>query len=258
VSMGLARKFAASAATALENAQLYQAAQRANRAREEVLSVVSHDLRNPISAIAMCARALDENPPGDDEARNDLIMTIRESAAWTNRLIQDLVDAASIEQGRMSLERTATEPAQLVLQARHMFEVEAAENNIAIAQDVPTSLPLVQADSARIVQVLGNLLRNAIKFTPNGGTITIGIEGKNSHVVFYVRDTGTGIPPDKQARIFDRYWQSSDGARTRGTGLGLSIAKGIVEAHSGRIWVDSIPRQGSTFYFSLPAVGAPD
>ncbi len=248
----LAEKFAGSAATMLENARLYAVAQRANRAREEVLGVVSHDLRNPITAISMCARALDENPPTSEQARHELLTTIRESAAWTNRLIQDLLDEASLEQGRLSVEAWPSEPAQLVLQTWHMFEVEAMQHGVSLAQRLPTNLPLVMADSARIVQVLGNLVRNALKFTPSGGQITIGAEPRDGQVVFSVRDTGPGVAPEHQMRVFERYWQSSDAARIRGTGLGLSIAKGMVEAHGGTIWLESIPGQGATFLFSIP------
>jgi PAS domain S-box-containing protein len=248
----LADKFAATATTTLENARLYGVAQRATRARDEVLSVVSHDLRNPISAIAMCARVLQENPPNDPAERHQLLGTIRESTEWVNRLIQDLLDVANIERGRLSLELRSQDPAQIALQARHMFEVEATQHGITLDVDVPTNLPLVTADGARIVQVLGNLLRNAIKFTPNGGRIVVAVKPGESGVVFSVHDSGAGIPVANQGRVFDRYWQSSDGSRVRGTGLGLSIAKGIVEAHGGGIWLHSSPGQGSTFSFSVP------
>jgi PAS domain S-box-containing protein len=248
----LADKFAATAATTLENARLYGVAQRATRARDEVLGIVSHDLRNPMSAIAMCARVLQENPPNDPAERSQLLGTIRESTEWVNRLIQDLLDVANIERGRLSLELEPQDPAQIALQARHMFEVEATQHGIALDVDVPTNLPMVAADGARIVQVLGNLLRNAIKFTPNGGRIVVAVGRGESGVVFSVRDSGSGIAVGNQARVFDRYWQSSDGSRTRGTGLGLSIAKGIVEAHGGSIWLESTPGRGTTFSFSVP------
>ena len=248
----LADKFAATAATTLENARLYGVAQRATRARDEVLGIVSHDLRNPMSAIAMCARVLQENPPNDPSERSQLLGTIRESTEWVNRLIQDLLDVANIERGRLSLELRPQDPAQIALQARHMFEVEATHHGIKLDVEVPTNLPMVMADGARIVQVLGNFLRNAIKFTPNGGRIVIGVERDDSGVVFSVRDTGAGIATANQSRVFDRYWHSSDGSRARGSGLGLSIAKGIVEAHGGHIWLQSSPGQGSTFSFSVP------
>jgi PAS domain S-box-containing protein len=248
----LAEKYVVSAATALANAQLYDAARSANRARDEVLGVVSHDLRNPISAIAMCARVLRDQPPADEASRKEMLSTIEESTAWVNRLIEDLLDVANIERGRLSLEVRPHDPSQLVQQAAHMFEVEAREHGIVLRSQVQPKLPLVAADGARIVQVLGNLVRNAIKFTPSGGSVTIGAETRDSSVVFSVADTGVGISEERQGRVFDRYWQSSDGARVRGSGLGLSIAKGIVEAHGGHIGVESEVGRGSVFSFTVP------
>ncbi|HWH50887.1 MAG TPA: ATP-binding protein [Gemmatimonadaceae bacterium] len=248
----LAEKYAIVAAAALANARLYEAARNANRARDEVLGVVSHDLRNPISAISMCARVLRDNPPSDEPARAALLTTIEESTTWVNRLIADLLDVANIERGKLSLEVAAQEPAQLALQALHMFDVEAREQGITLEARLATNLPIVAADGARIVQALGNLIRNAIKFTPEGGRVTIGAEAQDGGVAFRVSDTGPGIAPERQARIFDRYWQSSNGARARGSGLGLSIAKGIVEAHGGRLGVESVVGRGSVFAFNLP------
>ena len=253
----LADKYTAIAAGALANATAYAIARRATRARDEVLSDVSHDLRNPISAIAMCARALQDAAPADEVARNELLVTIRESTEWINRLIQDLLDVAVIESGKLSLQLREQDPAPLALQARHMFEVEAMGHDIQLDAKIATNLPLLSADGARIVQAMGNLLRNAIKFTPNGGRITIGVDARDGHVEFSVSDSGPGIPLENQPRLFDRYWQSSNGARARGTGLGLSIAKGIVDAHGGDIWVRSTPGEGSTFTFAIPAASAP-
>ncbi|HEY2165433.1 MAG TPA: ATP-binding protein [Gemmatimonadaceae bacterium] len=252
----LGEKFARVAATALQNAHLYEAARHANRARDEVLGVVSHDLRNPLSAISMCARVLEESPPGDDADRRELLATIRESTDWMNRLIEDLLDVSNIERGRLSLEVRPEEPSQIALQALHMFEVEAKANAIALEARLPTNMPLVAADRSRVVQVLSNLLRNAIKFTPRDGRIEICAEARDRNVVFSVTDTGLGIGAEKQARVFDRYWQASAGARQRGAGLGLSIAKGIVEAHGGRIWVRSVPGEGSEFAFTIPQAEA--
>jgi signal transduction histidine kinase len=248
----LADKYALSAAKALENARLYDAARQANRARDEMLSIVSHDLRNPISAIAMCARVLADNPPRDEAGRTALLGTIRESTEWVNRLIDDLLDVANIERGRLSLSVHPHEPSQLALQALHMFDVEAKESGIDLEARLPTNLPLVSADGARVVQVLANLLRNAIKFTPREGHVEISIEPQDSSLVFSVADTGPGIAPENQPRVFDRYWQANNGARARGAGLGLSIAKGIVEAHGGRIWLESELGKGSRFSFTVP------
>ncbi len=253
---GLAEKYAALAATTLDNVRLYRAAQQANRARDEVLGIVSHDLRNPISAIAMCARVLQDSPPSDAAARGDLLETIRASTDQVNRLIQDLVDIASIERGTLALEVRDEEPARIALQALHMFELEAKGHGVALQATLPTNLPLVAADAGRVVQVLGNLVRNAIKFTPEGGRVTLSVAPDDGGVRFIVSDTGRGIAAENQARIFDRYWELADGARTRGSGLGLSIAKGIIEAHRGEISVRSAPGQGSTFSFTIPRVHA--
>lgn len=251
-SRSLAERFAQPVALSLVNAGLYGATQRANQARDEVLSVVSHDLRNPLSAIAMCARVLRENPPHDAPARDDLLTTIGESVDVMNRLIQDLVDVASIERGQLSLERAAVPPSRVIERAVHMFAVEAAAHGLTLEREVAIDLPELAVDEARIVQVLANLIRNAIKFTPDGGRITVRASGDNGVVKFAVADTGLGIDPALHRRIFDRYWHASTGARKRGTGLGLSIARGIVEAHGGRLTVASEVGTGSTFEFSIP------
>jgi PAS domain S-box-containing protein len=248
----LAEAFARTAATALENARLYESARQANRAREEVLGIVSHDLRNPLSAISMCARVLEDSPPADPAQRSELLGTIRQSTELMTHLITDLLDVANIDRGSLALEVAPYEPSQLALQALHMFDVEAEEHGITVEAHLPTNMPLVAADGARLVQVLGNLMRNAIKFTPRGGCIVLGVDPAEASVTFSVRDTGRGISAEDQRHIFDRYWQSSNGARSRGSGLGLSIAKGIVEAHGGRIWVESELGHGSTFAFTVP------
>ena len=251
-SRGLVEKFAQPVALALINSSLYAAAQRANHAREEVLGVVSHDLRNPLSAIAMCARVLRENPPEDPKSRVELLTTISESVESMNRLIQDLVDVASIERGQLSLERAVMHPGRVADRAMHMFQVEAKSYGITLTRAVEAGLPEVEADESRLLQVLSNLIRNAIKFTPDGGRITIDVRTMDGFVKFSVIDTGMGIDPSLHQRIFDRYWHASTGARRRGTGLGLSIAKGIVEAHGGRLFVESEVGVGSTFSFTLP------
>jgi PAS domain S-box-containing protein len=252
----LAEKFAMPIALSLANAQLYATVERANRAREEVLGVVSHDLRNPLGAIAMCARVLRDTPPTAGADRDALLVTITESVEAMNRLIQDLVDVASIERGELSLERKTVAPSHIVERAVHMFAVEAASHDIALETEVASELPAIQVDEARIVQVLANLLRNAIKFTPDRGRITVAAATPDGVVRFSVTDTGAGIDPALHDRLFDRYWHSSVGARTRGTGLGLSIAKGIVEAHGGRLSVESDVGVGSTFRFTIPTAGS--
>jgi signal transduction histidine kinase len=222
-----------------------------------VLGIVSHDLRNPLSAIAMCAKVLrdDDGQMGAAE-RESLLTTIVQSADWMNRLIQDLLDVASIEAGRLSLERARQSAIALVSQAVRMFEVEASQRRLRLEVSTPPDLPPMLVDASRIVQVLGNLLNNALKFTPDGGRILVGAEAKGGNVVFFVADSGPGIPLADQPSVFDRYWHSRRTANKRGTGLGLSIAMGIVEAHGGRIWIESTPGEGATFLFSVPVESA--
>jgi PAS domain S-box-containing protein len=250
--VSLAEKFAQPVALSLTNTALYATVQRAKQARDEVLGVVSHDLRNPLSAIGMVTRALRSSPPTDPAKQEELLATIVESVDTMNRLIQDLVDVASIERGQLSLERAPVRPGRVVERAMQMFRVEAEQHGIRLEAQVAEGLPELMADESRLGQVFSNLVRNAIKFTPDGGRVTLRAEPMEGAVRFGVSDTGRGIDPAVHQRIFDRYWHASSGARKRGTGLGLSIAKGIVEAHGGRISVESEVGEGSTFSFSIP------
>ena len=250
--VSLAEKFAQPVALSLTNTTLYATAQRAKQARDEVLGVVSHDLRNPLSAIAMVNRALRSNPSSDTAKRDELLATIGESVDTMNRLIQDLVDVASIERGQLSLERAPVRPGRVIERAMQMFRVEAEQHGITLESEIAEGLPELAADESRLGQVFSNLVRNAIKFTPDGGRITLRAEPMEGAVRFSVSDTGQGIDPSLHQKIFDRYWHASSGARKRGTGLGLSIAKGIVEAHGGRLAVESEVGKGSKFSFHIP------
>jgi len=252
----LAKRFSRVAALALENARLYSAARRATSARDEVLAVVSHDLRNPISAIAMCARILREAPPSDPAEYEKMLTAITEATVWMQRLIRDLLDVSAIEAGRLSVERRPAALAPIVATAVGMVSGEVEQRSITLQVDLPSEMRPVNVDSSRIVQVITNLLGNAIKFTDLGGTVTVRAANGPTAVVVSVEDTGVGIPPDAVNKIFDRFWQARPTPR-RGSGLGLAIARGIIEAHGGRIWVESEPGRGSVFSFSLPAEPAP-
>ena len=239
------------AAFAVENARAYAMARRANRAREEVLAIVSHDLRNPLSAIAMCSRVLMETPPESEAERRSLLETISQSTELTNRLIEDLLDVSMIEAGRLSIETRPEEVAPIIEYVVQMFSTLARERSIDLYEDVSPSLPPVMCDAGRIVQALSNLVGNALKFTDAGGRVTVSAEAHEKGVIASVSDTGAGIPAEHLSLIFERYWQSPGKARIRGSGLGLAIAKGIVEAHGGRMSVESTPGKGSTFSFTL-------
>jgi signal transduction histidine kinase len=238
---------------ALENARLYKAAQDATRARDDLVAIVSHDLRNPIHTINMAASFLLDVAPAEDRrvtSRRQLDV-IRRSANRANRLISDLLDVARIQAGGLAVEPVPVEAASLVQEAVEAATPLASGKKLTLRREVPEDLAAVCSDRERVLQVFGNLIGNAIKFTPEGGQITVRAENETEHVRFAVCDTGPGIPPEHLPHVFDRYWQAKSTAKL-GTGLGLSIAKGIVEAHGGRIWVESEPGQGASFLFTLP------
>jgi PAS domain S-box-containing protein len=255
--LALASDLAHHAALAIDNARSYRAAQRATRARDEVLGIVSHDLRNPISAVGMCAAALSAGPPAEEVAR--IADVIRGSATWMQSIIRDLLDVTAIEAGGLSVRPEPTPPAVIVETLHAMHAPEAAERGVHLATRVAPEATLVEADADRVVQPVGNLLGNAIKFTPPGGRVALAVapcgEGE---VAFHVSDSGPGIAADDIPRLFDRFWQART-TRRGGAGLGLAIARGIAEAHGGRIEVRSEPGQGSHFMLVLRAVpsGAP-
>jgi signal transduction histidine kinase len=231
----------------------------------DVLGVVAHDLRAPLTIIAIYARAIEEMAQGGaplDEAKvREAMRTIRETTGWMDRMIQDLLDVATIEAGRLSFDPRSTDVVLILMQAAELFEHVAAERSIHVTTDVPDHLPVVPADAARVLQVVANLLSNAIKFTQPGGEVTLRASATPTDVVVSVVDTGPGIPPEHVPHIFDRFWRAhhtSNGSQARGAGLGLAIAKGIVEAHGGRIWVESRgPGTGSVFHFTLPVFSHP-
>lgn len=253
--LALARDLALRAALALDNARLYETAQRATAARDVVLGVVSHDLRNPLNAIAMCARALRAPETGGAAALPDtgtLAGTIEESAAWAQRLIRDLLDVAAIEAGQLSLERHPEDPAAIVRRTHATFAARADAVGIALRVEAAPGLVPVHADAERVLQVLANLVANALKFTEAGGEVAVHAERAGREVEFSVADTGAGIPADHLPHLFDLYWHARRAARSRGSGYGLAIARGIVAAHGGRVWVESEVGAGSTFRFTIP------
>jgi signal transduction histidine kinase len=167
-----------------------------------------------------------------------------------DRLISDLLDIASIDAGRLAVEPQPQSAASLLQEASELFQLLAAERSIRMSLDVPSDPLQVSADRERVLQVLSNLIGNALKFTPAGGSIQLRAQLEPAWVRLSVVDTGPGVPPEQLPHVFDRYWQAKRSGRL-GIGLGLSIAKGIVEAHGGRIWAESVAGSGSSFHFTL-------
>jgi PAS domain S-box-containing protein len=253
--LALAEELARRAALAVDNARLFSEAQQATRARDEMLAVVAHDLRNPLNTMSMSASLLLESVTASERAIEHKQLTImRRAAERMSRLIQDLLDVKRIEQGRLSVDPRPEVLATMIRDAVEILRPLAAAQALTLESEIPDELPRVLADPARIQQVLSNLVGNAIKFTPRGGSITLRARPDGSEVCITVIDTGSGIPADQLPHIFGRFWQ---GKRTdkRGIGLGLAIARGIVEAHQGRIWVESRVGEGSAFYFTVPVAG---
>ncbi|MDQ4080288.1 MAG: PAS domain S-box protein [Gemmatimonadota bacterium] len=250
--LALAEELARRAGSAIENAQLYHAAQQATRARDEILAVVAHDLRNPLGTITMAVQLLSDVPPGARTSTGSRpVEIIRRSAARMDRLIQDLLEIRRIEAGQLAIEARPVSVPTVVEEAAEMLKPLADAQSIALHVELPDTMPRIMADPARIQQVLSNLVGNALKFTPVGGRIRISASRIEREVCLKVQDTGPGIPADQLPHIFGRFWQAKRGDR-RGLGLGLAIAKGLVEAHGGRIWAESPPGEGSSFFFTVP------
>lgn len=248
----LAQELAGRAAMAVENARLYHAAERALHAREEMLSIVAHDLRNPLNAIILGVEGvLEELPQAQRPVEFQTLQTVRVSARRMDRLIHDLLEVARIESGKLRIEPHPERISVIVDEAVAMMRPLAESQGLELCAQVDRTLPRVLADGSRILQVISNLVGNAIKFTPSGGRVTIAAASAEGEVLVSVVDTGAGIAPEQLPHLFARHWQGSDRDR-RGIGLGLAIAKGIVESHGGRIWAESERGIGSRFKFTVP------
>jgi PAS domain S-box-containing protein len=254
----LAEELAHRAALSIENARLYRAARRATQARDDVLGIVAHDLRNPLHTILLEAAILRRNRTETEQGRT-AGQNIERSAKRMNRLIQDLLDVTRIEAGRLSVALSPVPSRDVLLDALAAHRALAADRSLELRLDAPSDLPEVCADRHRVLQIFENLIGNAIKFSQPGGCVSMGASAREGEVLFWVSDTGPGIAAEDVPRVFERFWQSKPGQR-RGAGLGLPIVKGIVEAHRGRIWVESTPGKGSCFFFTIraaqPEVGA--
>jgi signal transduction histidine kinase len=250
--VSLAGELARHGALAMDNARLYTESQQAVRAREEVLAIVSHDLRNPLNAIMLGSSMIEASGGLSNEDREQ-IEVVELSAKRMQRLIEDLLDVTRLEGGkRLPVEPAVLEVDPLVTEACELFKAQALDGSITLRSEVERGTAPVLADRHRILQVLSNLVGNGMKFTPPGGEILIAARNRGAEVLFQVSDNGPGIPRENLRDVFNPYWQGKRAERM-GAGLGLPIAKGIVEAHGGQIWVESEPGNGTRFFFTLPA-----
>jgi GAF domain-containing protein/PAS domain-containing protein len=258
---------AAQAAAAIENARLfyelrihaeelrraYEELQEADRLKDEIVQNVSHELRTPLTFIKGYVDLLIDGSMGPlTEAQREALGIIAEKTNLLNRLVGDIVTLQRIDRGTLAFE--AVDIVGLARISVQGFQLTATQSGLEITLEDPGGPLLVWGDRERLSQVLDNLLHNAVKFSPNGGRITVRVVDRGDHAEVSVQDTGIGIPPDKLDRIFERFYQVDGSTRRRfgGMGLGLAIVKRIVEAHGGRVWAESELGKGSTFYFTIP------
>jgi PAS domain S-box-containing protein len=252
----LAEELGLRVALAITNARLYTDAQRAIEARDKVLAIVSHDLRSPLVAIDWLVRLLVRSGPVDHDRLAEFVDHVRPSIAEMHLLIDDLLDVARIHGGTLAVEMSRARVIDLVRPVLDGIRVQCDGKRQMLEVDVFADLPDVVVDTRRIRQAMSNLLGNAVKFTPEGGTIRVSATDRGDSVAISVVDTGRGISPEHLPRVFDWLWQAPASGRS-GAGLGLAIVKGIVDAHRGTISVASEPGKGSVFTFTLPAMTAP-
>jgi signal transduction histidine kinase len=226
-------------------------ARRAVAARDQMMGIVAHDLRNPLGAIAMRAELL--RSTGESQRVCAEAMSIGKAAGRMESLIKSMLDVTSIDAGKFVVVPEACEVDELIRDTVEMFENGVAAKQIRFEQRVADPRLAICADRERVLQVLSNLVGNALKFTPINGRVTLSVARREAHAEFSVRDTGPGIPREDLPHAFDRFWRAEAKAQ-KGTGLGLFIAKSIVDAHGGRIWVESEPGHGTAVRFTLPLV----
>jgi signal transduction histidine kinase len=248
-------QLAQTASVALENVRLYRAAQDASATRDDVIAIVSHDLRNPLNVVGMSAAllrtTLHEAPTPPASTCLPLVQRIERNVKRMNRLIDDLLDASRVDTGKLSVQLKPEKASALVTDAvEGALPLAEAQQARLQANGLDTTL-LVRADRDRILQVLFNLIGNSLKFVPKqGGLVTVSVGLDENRARFSVADNGPGIPPEHVQHLFERYWKGSNASRD-GAGLGLFIAKGILDAHGGEIRVANNGMQGATVRFWL-------
>ena len=255
--MILAEDMSRRAALALDNARLHEQVMLGSRARDDIIGIVSHDLRNPVNAVKMLTGAIlgaerEVDLPPDVVEYSTII---KQATEQMDSLIRDLLDVTRVEAGQLNVEANAADIDDLLSYALLTLDPVAKAKQIALRLTTEAGLPLVEADRERIRQALSNLIGNSVKFSPAGSTVFLHAARVDGEVVVSVKDEGPGMTSDQLSHAFDRFWQSRRTDR-EGAGLGLAITRGIIEAHGGRIWAESRIGEGSTFHFTLPLADA--
>lgn len=220
--------------------------------RRDFLSNISHELRTPLASLKALSESLEMGALEDPSAAHRFIDLMKKELDALAHLVSELLELSRIESGQVPLKLEAVDPCVLISQAAERMSLHAKQAGITLNVDCSEGLPLVLVDPPRLEQVILNLVHNAIKFTPQGGEVSIQASAAQDEVTFVVRDTGIGIPVADLPRVFERFYKTAQGRQREGTGLGLAIAKHLVEAHGGRIWVESSEGQGSSFNLSVP------
>jgi two-component system phosphate regulon sensor histidine kinase PhoR len=222
--------------------------------RRDFVSNVSHELRTPLASLKALTETLREGALDDSETAKRFLLRMEIEIDALSQIVQELLELSRIESGKASLDKQSIDPAELIQSAFERMQHQAERAGITLTLKKSHGLSNVSADRARIIQVMVNLLHNAIKFTSPGGEITISAAQKKRIVVFSIKDTGIGIGPESLPRIFERFYKVDRARSGEGTGLGLSISRHIIETHKGSIWAESEVGKGSTFHFSLPLI----
>jgi two-component system phosphate regulon sensor histidine kinase PhoR len=231
---------------------------RLETVRRDFVSNLSHELRTPLASLKALTETLQDGALDDPPAARRFIDQIQIEVDALTQMVTELLELSRIESGRLNLDRKPVAPLDLLISASRRMALQAERANLTLRVDCAEELPKVNIDSQRLEQVLVNLIHNAVKFTRAGGEIVLVADtaplrgAETGFVRFAVHDTGIGIPEEDIPRIFERFYRVDKSRTGSGTGLGLSIAKHIVEAHGGKIWVESFERHGSTFYFTIP------
>jgi len=235
-----------------ERKQAEEKLRKIDRMKMEFLSNVSHELRTPLQSISGFVKLIITGKVPDPETQQEFLQIVDRESWHLGNLINGLLDMSRLESGRFQINKSFVPLGDAITDSVKIFHSLAREKNIELTEDIPSQLPEMEVDAERLRQVVINLLSNAIKFNDPGGNVNFKAERRNGEILFEVSDNGIGISEDAMKHLFERFYRAEDKLARGGTGLGLYITKQIIEAHGGRVWVESKIGEGSTFSFTLP------